>query len=158
MRWDDVRTLDDVRQLDASLADAVSGKSKDFFRPASPGVHWEVERKPYETDVLILRPNQLVSRAWDFVFRVVLSRITPLGSGQAPYRISPQPDPPFTGTPDLYIELADKDRAETKKAVEAINSATAVANAVTPEAATATDREHEELARELGLDRPRLGF
>jgi hypothetical protein len=158
VRWNEVRTLDDVKNLEPSLVDAMTGKSKDFFVPASTRVHWEVERKPYYTGVLVLRPNQPVSRAWDFVFRVVLSRIAPLGRGWGQYHIPPQAEPPFTGEPDLYIELPDSDRSETKKTVAAINSATAVANAVTGEAAAATDREHEELARELGLDRPKVGF
>jgi hypothetical protein len=158
MAWNDVKSLEDLKQLDASLVEALTGKSKDFFMPASPNVHWEVERKPYYTDVLILRPNQDVSRAWDFVFRVVLSKIAPLGWESAPYHIPPQAEPPFIGPPTLYIELPDADRAASKRAVQAINSATAVANAITIEAAAMTAREHEELARDLGLDRPRVGF
>jgi hypothetical protein len=146
MDWAEVTTLEDLRQLEPSLVEALTGKSKDFFIPASPNVHWEVERKPYYTDVLVVRPNRDVSRAWDFVFRVVLSRIAPLGSGLAPYHIPPQAEPPFTGPPMLYIELPDKDRTAAKRAVEAINAATCVANAITGEAAANTEREHEELA------------
>jgi hypothetical protein len=155
MRWTEVRTVEHLRQLEPSLVEALTGKSKDFFIPASPNVHWEVERKPYYTDVLILRPNQDVSRAWDFVFRVVLSRIAPLGSEQAPYHIPPQAEPPFTGPPMLYIELPDKDRAASKRAAEAINAATAVAKRVSEGARCAGDvprlraRYADELRAEL---------
>jgi hypothetical protein len=158
MEWKSARSLHDLRSLESPLADALTGKSKDFFAPASTNVHWEVERKPYYTEILVLRPNQPVSRAWDFLFRVVLSRIAPLSAGTWDYHIPPQAEPPFTGPAELYIELPDRDRAASKRAVTAINSATTVANAIALEAATATDQEHEELARDLGLDRPRVGF
>jgi hypothetical protein len=100
-----------------------------------------------------------VSRAWDFVFRVVLSRIAPSGWGAAAaYYLPPPIQPLVIGPRSLIVELPDEDRAETKRAVGAINAATDVANAITAYAATECRREHEELARDLGLNRPGVGF
>lgn len=107
--------------------------------------------KPFDPQKLTLRPNQKISRAWDVTFRIVLDKLVTVR--EVPYSVSPQTDPP-----DLYIELPDKDRDESRRVANAINDATDVANAVTAEAATATRREHEELARDLGLDRPQVGF
>jgi hypothetical protein len=42
MEWADVSTLDDVRRIEPQLADALIGKSKDFFMPASANTYWEV--------------------------------------------------------------------------------------------------------------------
>ncbi len=158
MHWEQVTSLDDLRRVEAPLADALIGKSLDFFEPTSRGVHWEVERKPYTPQVLALLPSQHVSRAWDFVFRVVLSRIAPLGWAPPAYRLPSQAEPPATGPQYPQLELPDEDRPATKQAVEAINVATAVANAVVADAAERCRREHQQLAQELGLTRPPVGF
>jgi hypothetical protein len=58
MELTEVRTLDDLRGVDASLAAELVGKSLDFFEPRSTTVHWEVERKPFEPTALLLVPTQ----------------------------------------------------------------------------------------------------
>jgi hypothetical protein len=69
------------------------------------------------------------------------------------YEISPQSNPAR-----LVVELDGPVTDETKRFVAALNVATAAANALVPEAYEICRREHERLARELGLERPRPGF
>lgn len=154
--WKEVRTLDDLRTKDSRLADALTEKSLDFFHTDSPNpnAHWEVERKPLYPERLILKPNQQVTRAWDLTFRVVLDKlITPR---VVPFYMS---QPTARGEqPALSIELPDEDRAETKRFVEALMTATEVANAVVTDAASKCRREHEQLAADLGLRPSSFGF
>jgi hypothetical protein len=99
--------------------------------------------------------DQPVSRAWDFIFRVAMSRIERQASD---YYRSPQAKPPSVAPSTLYIELPDRNRDESREVVRAVNAATAAANALSADAAAACKREHEELARDRGLDRPATGF
>jgi hypothetical protein len=157
MQWSEIRSLNDLRQVDSRLADELTGKSLDFHLPECANVRWEVERKRYEPERLILRPNQDISRAWDLIFRIAFDRLAPMRT--VTYRISPQEFPMPEGEfPQLVVELPDEDRNESRRVVKAVNTATAVANTVSAEAAAATRHEHEELARDLGLDRPSVGF
>ena len=111
-------------------------------------------------------PNQPVSRASDFIFRGVFDRCAraEFGRFDQPYRMSPRSPPPSTDPspstdpPVLYIDLPDDDRDESRRVVRLVNIATAVANVLSREARAACEREHEQLAVELGLDRPRPGF
>lgn len=112
---------------------------------------------PFNPTALRLRPNQPVSRAWDMLLRAVISRLAPLGWCVAPNSISPQPGPPFLGARLPEIELPDTDRAETQGTVRAISAAMRVTNAVIADAVAACRREHDQLARDLGLDRPSVG-
>jgi hypothetical protein len=118
-----------------------------------------------------------VVNAWDFVFRVVLrpsqrvsrEAVHPAGARAAEphgtpaargvhWEVERKAEPPATGPQDPWLELPDEDRGATKQAVEAINVATAVANAVVADAAERCRREHQQLAQELGLARPPVGF
>jgi hypothetical protein len=158
MDWSDVKTLEDLRAKQPTLAEGLSGKSLDFFYTESPNpnVQWEVERKRFQPEHLILRPNQEVSRAWYVTFLVVLDKlITPR---VVPFVIPPPKPPPATDPKDLYIELPDDDRAESKRFVEALNTATDVTNAVVIDAAAVCRREQEELAADLGLSGGKFGF
>jgi hypothetical protein len=157
VEWSDVKTLEDLRTMHPTLADGLTEKSVDFFHTESttnPNIEWEVERKPLQTERLILRPNQQVSRAWDVTFRSVLDKlITPR---VVPFYIS---QPTRRGEqPNLSVELPDEDREQSKQFVEALNTATDVTNAVIQDAKRANRREHEQLASDLGLSRTRVGF
>lgn len=165
MNWDEVRTLELFREKHGRLADQLTGTSLGFHQPDSTRVRWEVERKPFDLQTLVLRPNQRISRAWESIFRIVLDRRASSRSGA--YRVVPIARGPSdvdesgrlkADSPDLRIELPDRDRDETKQVVEAVNTATVVANAVSGDAATQNQHQNEELARELGLDRPPIGF
>jgi hypothetical protein len=158
VRWEDAACIADLRRLAPSLAEALTGKPLDFFLPSCTAIHWEVERKPFDPDALVLWPHQPVSRAWDFLFRIALERIAPHGWGPPAYLVSPHVGAPAQGPRNLAIELPDRSREATGQAVAAVNAATAVANAVVAEAAVACRREHDELARDVGLDRPDLAF
>jgi hypothetical protein len=160
MAWETVRTLDDLAELAPSLGQALTGTSLDFHLPESAATHWEVERMPYQNHVLRLRPNHPVSRAWDAIFRHVLHDIGPRDPTDRgrPYRIPDQAPPPAQDPTPLVIELPDTDRQQTKLVIRAINTATDVANAVSREALQQSRREHADLARELGLNRPDVGF
>jgi hypothetical protein len=151
MNWSDIRTLDDLSGVDLRFADELVGKSKDFHQPDCPNVRWEVERKPFNPQVLVLRPSRPISRAWDVIFRIVLDKLA--SARLVPYHVSPQTNPP-----NLYIELPDDDRDDSRRVAEAVNAATEVANPVSTEAAAECDREHERLARDLGLNRQPIGF
>jgi hypothetical protein len=157
MEWSEVKTVEDLRTMHPALADGLTEKSVDFFHTESthnPNVEWEVERKPLQPEHLILKPNQQVSRAWDVTFRIVLDKlITPR---VVPFYMS---QPTARGEqPKLSIELPDEDRSQSKQFIEALNTATDVANAVVQDAKRANRREHEQLAAGLGLSRTRIGF
>jgi hypothetical protein len=156
MSWKDANTLDDLNRLNPIHGGALTNRSLDFFLPACTDAHWEVERKPLDPGVLVLRPNQPVSRAWDMLFRCVIARLAPIDWGSTPYAISPQVGPSDEGPRFPEIELPATDRSETERIVGAINAATRVTNSVVADAFAACRREHEELARDLGLDRPRV--
>jgi len=158
VRWEDAASIDDLRRLAPSLAEALTGKSLDFFVPSSTCVHWEVERKPFDPDALLLWPSRPVCRGWDFLFRIALERIAPHGWGPPVYVVSPEVRGPAHGPRNLAIELPDRSRESSRQAGAAINAATAVANAVIAEAAMVCRREHDELARAVGLDRPAIAF
>jgi hypothetical protein len=92
-----------------------------------------------------------VSRAWDFVLRIVLHKlITP--------RVVPFNTPPQTDPPNLTIGLPDDDRDDSRQFVKVLNAATDVTNAVVVDAKRACKREHEQLAADLGLKRGKIGF
>ena len=91
------------------------------------------------------------------MIRVVLGRLAPISLGEFSSHLPPQAPPPFTGQPSLYVELPDRDRSESRKQ-RTRSTPDEVANAIVRLAQAATKRDHEGLARDLGLNRPKVGF
>ena len=90
------------------------------------------------------------------MFRIVLAHEVRRAFGrfgELSDEISPQSNPAH-----LVVELDGPVTDGSKRFAAALNVATATANALVPKAYEICRREHERLARELGLDRPRPGF
>lgn len=155
-----VHTLDDARRVDPILVEALEGVSLDFFEPASPNVGWEPQRTPLTGGGEVrLVANKPVSRAWHAVFikvfRAAAHEQFGWGGPRPWFRITEQV--PRAGPVELGVELGDTE-ADRREVVELVNVATETANALVPRAAENCRREHEQLAAELGLARPRVGF
>lgn len=155
-----VRTLEDAQRVDPVLGEVLRSASLDFFDPPSRNVSWEAERAPLTggRDVALVA-SQPVSRAWHAVFIKAFHAAAHERygrSGQWPaYEMTKQvPEP---GPVDLVVELgrSEEDRREV---VHLVKVATETANALVSEAAENCLREHQDLARKLGLARPPVGF
>lgn len=157
--WPD--TLEELGRQEPRHAEAMRGTSKSFLEPRSSSVTWEVERKPLENTTLLLVTNQPVSRAWELVLALALSACLTQEFGSPfnfpDYRQSDQTLRP--GPVQPFIELREQQELDLRRRfIEVLNIATRSANGITRDAAEVCAKDHEDLAREVGLERPSLGF
>jgi hypothetical protein len=157
MYLSEVRTLEELKQVEPRLAEALVGTSLDFHLPDCRNVDWEPERKRYQPKRLILRPSRKISRAWQTTFLILMDRLASRRVND--YFIPDQEHPlPEGKTPNLYLELPNEDATATKKIADAVKTATMITNAVTADAAAAARAEHMRLAAKLGFGREQVGF
>jgi hypothetical protein len=152
--------LDEFASAEPSTANALKGTSRQFFEPPCPNTYLEPGPKPGENTTLQFLPNQPVSRAWDLVFRVVLGKTVNHEFGiWRNLRNAETPQSPPGLPAHLIVELqAPFSDDELKRFAGLVGNAAAAANAVIPQAAEDCRREHEKLASNLGLSRPRVGL